>query len=132
MKKLFKYVLYSAFGLGLIFAILLFIAYLADFPVNGVTMSMQSTIEKIELDTNTTVKDAVVNLAGVDGEVIWEREGNDYFVSIVHGKAVDSIKFSYNPSTYHVFLTGFSGSDGNKCEGSNQAKKCIHNAFKTF
>ena len=112
-------------------AVFFFVSYYF-IQVNGVTYSVQSTIESIELDKNMTVRDAVVNLAGVDGEIIWKREGNDYFVSIVHGKALDSIKFSYNPSTYHVFLTGFYSSDGNKCEGSNQAKKCIYNAFRTF
>lgn len=131
MKKLFKYVLYTALGLGLIFAILLLILHLADYPVNGVTAGMRSTIESIELGKNKTVKDAIVDLAGPDGSVVWEREENDYFVSVIHGSSADIIKFSYNPSTHYVFLTGFHGSDGNKCEGS-QANKCLHKAFKTF
>ncbi len=132
MKKLFKYVVYTVLGLTIILALLFFVAYITDFPVNGVTMGMQSTIEKIELGKNTTVKDAIVDLAGADGKVVWGREENDYFVSISHGDSTEIIKFSYNPDTQYVFLTGFRSSDGKKCEGAKEAKKCIYNAFKTF
>jgi hypothetical protein len=128
MKKTLKYISI----LGLVLVIFLLISYYF-IPVNGVTYDMQSTIESIELDQNTTVGDIILKLAGVDGEVSWSKEENDYFVSISHGDATDRIKFSYNPNTDYILLSGFyssdgSGlysSDGNECEGVNQAPICL-------
>jgi hypothetical protein len=125
MKKFFKYFLYLILGLGLLLAILLFIGYLNDFPINGITRSAKSNIEKINLGQNTTVNDAIIHMAGAEGEVVWEKQENDYFVSIIHGKSANIIKFTYNPSTYTMFLTGFKGADGNKCEKRGQVGKCI-------
>jgi len=133
MKKFLKYLLYTFLGLLTIFIALLFIGYITDFPVNGVTSSAKSAIERMNLGKNITVEDAIVELAGVDGEVIWERENNNYFVYIFHGKEVDIIEFTLNPSTNRIFLTGFhSSSKEKKCKGYEQANRCIHNALKTY
>jgi hypothetical protein len=120
MKKTLKHLSI----LGLVIIIFLFTSYYL-IPINGVTYDMRSTIESIELDKNTTMGDIIAKLAGVDGEVSWSKEENDYFVNITHGNETHRIKLSHNPRTDYILLSGFYSSDGNSCEGINEAPLCL-------
>jgi hypothetical protein len=94
-------------------------------PINGVTYGVKSDIENIKLDENVVIRDVLLNLAGVDGEILWSKENNNYFISVVRRDRKDRIKFSRNPNTGYILLSGFYSSDIGECEGEYQAYICL-------